>query len=152
MNKKISNFESLNASDINRNLTYVSAIQKQSDGSFKNVNIPISVLSGLWNTDLQASLANAPVTASGTVEIDAELIHEAALSAVENALSDAQAAVDAAIEAANTLAGQVNTGNTDTQRLIEQAQDLLREKINEATEQVADIHNKYIYHAIIMFY
>ena len=96
MNKKISNFESLNASDINRNLTYVSAIQKQSDGSFKNVNIPISVLSGLWNTDLQASLANAPVTASGTVEIDAELIHEAALSAVENALSDAQAAVDAA--------------------------------------------------------
>lgn len=72
MNKKLSSFESISASEINNNSVYVSAVQKLNDGSYKNINIPISQLSSLWNNDVKIAIANADFEGGA---IDAEVIH-----------------------------------------------------------------------------
>jgi hypothetical protein len=72
MNKKLSSFESISASEINNNSVYVSAVQKLNDGSYKNINIPISQLSSLWNNDVKTAIANADFEGGA---IDAEVIH-----------------------------------------------------------------------------
>ena len=97
MNKKLSSFESISASEINNNSVYVSAVQKLNDGSYKNINIPISQLSSLWNNDVKTAIANADFEGGA---IDAEVIHQAALNAVENALRDAKQSITEAIERA----------------------------------------------------
>ena len=72
MNRKLSSFESINAKDINKDLTYVSAVQKLSDGSYKNINIPLAQLSGLWNDDVKTAVANADFEGGA---VDAKVIH-----------------------------------------------------------------------------
>ena len=140
MNRKLSSFESINAKDINKDLTYVSAVQKLSDGSYKNINIPLAQLSGLWNDDVKTAVANAEID-GGT--IDAEVIHQAALNAVENALADAREAVNNAINTANALVGDVATGNTAAQIALREAQEQINQAITEGQATVASMQTMY---------
>ena len=140
MNKKLSSFESISTSEINDSSVYVSAVQKLKDGSYKNINIPISQLSGLWNNDVQLAIANADFEGGA---IDAEVIHQAALQAVEAALTEARQAVNAAIAAANDFAGDVATGNTATQKAIADAQQQLNQAIQDGQSVVAQMQTMY---------
>lgn len=140
MNRKLSSFESINAKDINKDLTYVSAVQKLSDGSYKNINIPLAQLSGLWNDDVKTAVANAEI--DGT-SIDADVIHQAALNAVENALADAREAVNNAINTANALVGDVATGNTAAQIALREAQEQINQAITEGQATVASMQTMY---------
>ena len=140
MNRKLSSFESINAKDINKDLTYVSAVQKLSDGSYKNINIPLAQLSGLWNDDVKTAVANADFEGGA---IDAEVIHQAALNAVENAIASAEAAIEEATNKANQLVNDYNTGNTQTQILIREAQERLDQQITSAIDKVSQIQTMY---------
>lgn len=140
MNRKLSSFESINAKDINKDLTYVSAVQKLSDGSYKNINIPLAQLSGLWNDDVKTAVANADFEGSA---VDAEVIHQAALNAVENAIASAEAAIEEATNKANQLVNDYNTGNTQTQILIREAQERLDQQITSAIDKVSQIQTMY---------
>lgn len=140
MNRKLSSFESINAKDINKDLTYVSAVQKLSDGSYKNINIPLAQLSGLWNDDVKTAVANAEIDGAS---IDADVIHQAALNAVENALADAREAVNNAINTANALVGDVATGNTAAQIALREAQEQINQAITEGQATVASMQTMY---------
>ena len=140
MNRKLSSFESINAKDINKDLTYVSAVQKLSDGSYKNINIPLAQLSGLWNDDVKTAVANAEIDGAS---IDADVIHQAALNAVENALADAREAINNAINTANELAGDVATGNTAAQIALREAQEQINQAITEGQATVASMQTMY---------
>lgn len=140
MNRKLSSFESINAKDINKDLTYVSAVQKLSDGSYKNINIPLAQLSGLWNDDVKTAVANADFEGGA---VDAEVIHQAALNAVENAIASAEAAIEEATNKANQLVNDYNTGNTQTQILIREAQERLDQQITSAIDKVSQIQTMY---------
>lgn len=140
MNRKLSSFESINAKDINKDLTYVSAVQKLSDGSYKNINIPLAQLSGLWNDDVQTAVANAEVNGSS---IDADVIHQAALNAVENALRDAKQSITEAINRANDFIGDMATGNTATQQAIAEANERVLQEINAGLDRLGEINTLY---------
>lgn len=140
MNRKLSSFESINAKDINKDLTYVSAVQKLSDGSYKNINIPLAQLSGLWNNDVQTAVANAEISGSS---IDADVIHQAALNAVENALRDAKQSITEAVERANTFIGEVSSGNTATQQAIAEANERVLQEINAGLDRLGEINTLY---------
>lgn len=140
MNRKLSSFESINAKDINKDLTYVSAVQKLSDGSYKNINIPLAQLSGLWNDDVKTAVANADFEGGA---IDADVIHQAALNAVENALRDAKQSITEAVERANTFIGEVSSGNTATQQAIAEANEKVLQEINAGLERLGEINTLY---------
>lgn len=140
MNRKLSSFESINAKDINKDLTYVSAVQKLSDGSYKNINIPLAQLSGLWNDDVKTAVANAEVSGSS---IDADVIHQAALNAVENALRDAKQSITEAINRANDFIGDMATGNTATQQAIAEANEKVLQEINAGLDRLGEINTLY---------
>lgn len=140
MNKKLSSFESISASEINNNSVYVSAVQKLNDGSYKNINIPISQLSSLWNNDVKTAIANADFEGGA---IDAEVIHQAALNAVENALRDAKQSITEAIERANTFIGEVSSGNTATQQAIAEANEKVLQEINAGLDRLGEINTLY---------
>lgn len=140
MNRKLSSFESINAKDINKDLTYVSAVQKLPDGSYKNINIPLAQLSGLWNDDVKTAVANADFEGGA---IDAEVIHQAALNAVENALRDAKQSITEAVERANTFIGEVSSGNTATQQAIAEANEKVLQEINAGLERLGEINTLY---------
>ena len=140
MNRKLSSFESINAKDINKDLTYVSAVQKLSDGSYKNINIPLAQLSGLWNDDVQTAVANAEFEGGA---IDADVIHQAALNAVENALRDAKQSITEAVERANTFIGEVSSGNTATQQAIAEANERVLQEINAGLNRLGEINTLY---------
>lgn len=140
MNRKLSSFESINAKDINKDLTYVSAVQKLPDGSYKNINIPLAQLSGLWNDDVKTAVANADFEGGA---IDADVIHQAALNAVENALRDAKQSITEAVERANTFIGEVSSGNTATQQAIAEANEKVLQEINAGLERLGEINTLY---------
>lgn len=140
MNRKLSSFESINAKDINKDLTYVSAVQKLSDGSYRNINIPLAQLSGLWNDDVQTAVTNAEFEGGA---IDADVIHQAALNAVENALRDAKQSITEAVERANTFIGEVSSGNSATQQAIAEANERVLQEINAGLDRLGEINTLY---------